>query len=48
LKPFDITVEGTVAGAPNPKIGALQPVFEKLAELKVKETETGIEVVPAV
>jgi hypothetical protein len=34
---IDIAIEGTVSGAPKPTIAALQSVFEKIAELKVKE-----------
>lgn len=34
---LDIAVEGTIAGAPKPTIGALQSVFDKIVDLKVKE-----------
>ena len=33
----DIALEGTVAGAPKPTLPQLQSVFEKIAELKLKE-----------
>jgi hypothetical protein len=33
----DIALEGTISGAPKPTLPQLQSVFEKLAELKLKE-----------
>lgn len=34
---MDLALEGTASGVPKPSIPALQGVFEKLAELKLKE-----------
>lgn len=36
---IDIALEGTVSGIPKPNVTALESVFEKLSDLKVKEAK---------
>ena len=38
----DIALEGTVSGIPKPNISALESVFDKLSDLKVKEAKEQI------
>jgi hypothetical protein len=42
----DIALEGTVSGVPKPNISALESVFDKLSDLKVKEAKEQIKARP--